>query len=200
MLFRTRPSELMVALGRAVTSMMHGASKIRRALAAYATVGKFAQHGVYFNFDPDGTYSYATISVGDHVNLGRQPTMLATRSYIRIGSHVMFGPNVTIRGGNHRIDIVGRYLDEIGDAMKRPEDDLGVTIEDDVWIGGNATILHGVTVGRGSVVGADALVTTDVPPYSIMGGVPARVIGNRFTPEQIREHEQELRRRSSENT
>ena len=54
------------------------------------------------------------------------------------------------------------------------------------------TLLKGVTVGRGSVVAAGALVTKDVPPYAIVGGVPAKVLKYRFTPEQIQEHERQL--------
>lgn len=155
-------------------------------------MGRFASRGDHFNFDPDGTYSYESIHVGHHVNLGVRPVLLATRSTIQIGSHVMFGPGVTVRGGNHRFDLVGRYTDTITDAEKRPEDDLGVTIEDDVWVGGNVTILGGVTVGRGSVIAASAVVTKDVPPYSIVGGNPARVIRERFTPGQVIEHEAAL--------
>lgn len=167
--------------------------RVRRAIRGYATVGRFASRGDHFDFDPDGTYSYGSIHVGHHVNLGAGPTLLATRSTIRIGNHVMFGPGVTVRGGNHRFDIVGRYIDTIGDDEKRPEDDLGVVIEDDVWVGGNATILGGVTVGRGSVVAASAVVTKDVPPYSIVGGNPAKVIRSRFTSEEIALHEASLR-------
>lgn len=171
------------------------ASRGRRALRGYATVGRFASRGSAFEFDPDGTYSYESIHVGNHVNLGARPTLLATRSAIRIGNHVMFGPGVTVRGGNHRVDLVGRYIDTIGDNEKRPEDDPGVVIEDDVWVGGNATILGGVTIGRGSVVAASAVVTKNVPPYSIVGGNPAKVIRPRFAPDEIVAHEAEVRPR-----
>lgn len=101
----------------------------------------------------------------------------------------MFGPGVTIRGGNHRIDLVGRYMDSVGEDEKRPEDDPGVVIEDDVWVGGNATILAGVRVGRGSVIAASAVVTKDVPPNTIVGGNPARVIRNRFDADDLAIHE-----------
>ena len=67
--------------------------------------------------------------------------------------------------------------------------DAPVVIEDDVWVGANVTILKGVTIGRGSVIAAGAVVTKSCPPYSIVGGVPARGIKPRFTAEQVEEHE-----------
>lgn len=152
----------------------------------------FAEHGSHFRFDPRGIYSFSTIYVGEHVHLGVRPIILATNSKIKIGSHVMFGPEVTIRGGNHRIDIIGRYMDTITEAEKRQEDDLGVVIEDDVWVGTKAIILHGVTIGRGAVVAAGAIVTADVPPYSIVVGVPAKVIKFRWDIQAIIDHEKEL--------
>ena len=100
----------------------------------------FFSHGRRFQFDPDGTYSFHTITVGDDVSLGLRPCLIATRSQIRIGNHVMFGPEVAIRGGNHRIDVVGRFMKSVTDAEKRPEDDLGVVIEDDVWVGTRAIL------------------------------------------------------------
>lgn len=166
---------------------LHG--RIRRA----ATVGRFGSHGDHFVFDPFGHYTYENIHVGDHVDLGASPTILSPHSEIRIGNHVMLGPHVTIRGGNHRFDVVGRYMDSMTEAEKRPQDDIGVVIGDDVWIGGNVTILDGVTIGRGSVVGAASVVTKDVPPYSIVAGMPARVISRRFMDEEIIEHEALLR-------
>lgn len=72
---------------------------------------------------------------------------------------------------------------------KLPENDAPVVIEDDVWIGANVTILKGVTIGRGSVVAAGVVVTKSCPPYSIIGGVPAKVLKMRFTPEEIVKHE-----------
>jgi maltose O-acetyltransferase len=186
---RSAPSPAVAAAARIVDKAATAACRGRRALKGYATVGRFASRGDHFNFDPDGTYSYESIHVGHHVNLGARPTLLAARSTIRIGNHVMFGPEVTIRGGNHRFDLVGRYVDSIGDDEKRPEDDRGVVIEDDVWVGGNATILGGVTVGRGSVIAASAVVTKDVAPYSVVGGNPARVIRERFTREEAAAHD-----------
>ena len=104
----------------------------------------------------------------------------------------MSGPGVTIVSGNHRTDVIGKYMSQITDADKRPEDDRDVIIEDDVWIGANATILMGVTIGRGCVIAAGAVVNKDCPPYCVLGGVPARVLKTRFTLEQITEHEKAL--------
>lgn len=182
----------MKSLRRLVTSVMISLGRIWRGLFMLVHRPLFASHGRNFRFDPRGDYTYDTIYVGDDVHLGMRPTLNATRSTIRIGNKVMLGPEVVIRGGNHRIDIVGRYMFDITDAEKRIEDDLGVVIEDDVWIGSRAVILHGVTIGRGAVVGAGAIVTKSVPPYAIVAGVPARVVRYRWDIETILRHEATL--------
>lgn len=132
------------------------------------------------------------IQVGNYVSFGAGMRVLTTRARLIIGNYVMFAPGVTIVTGDHRTDIVGKYMMQITDGDKRPEDDLDVCIEDDVWIGANATILKGVTIGRGSVVATGAVVTKSCPPYSVIGGVPAKVLKSRFTPEEIAEHERIL--------
>jgi acetyltransferase-like isoleucine patch superfamily enzyme len=161
--------------------------KIRRRLLMYLYRPLFASHGCNFRFDPDGEYTYDTIHVGHDVNLGWRPILLASKSKIRIGNKVMFGPQVMIIGGNHNTSVVGQYMHDV--QVKRPEDDLGVVIEDDVWIGARAIILRGVVVGRGSVVGAGAVVTKNVPPYTIVAGTPAKVIGCRWDAATILRHE-----------
>ena len=132
------------------------------------------------------------VRVGDYVFLGENTRILSTRASAIIGSHVMFGPNVTIVTGDHRTDVIGKYMTDLKDSDKRPEDDEEVVIEDDVWIGNGAIILKSVKIGRGAVIAAGAVVTKDVEPYSIVGGVPAKAIGTRFDEEQIREHEKML--------
>jgi maltose O-acetyltransferase len=153
---------------------------------------RFAAHGENFWFDPMGQYSFSTISVGEDVSLGERACLIASRSRILIGSHVMFGPEVTIRGGNHRTDVVGRLMKSIRDEEKRPEDDRGVVIEDDVWVGARAVILSGVRIGRGAVVGAGAIVTKSIPPYAIVVGNPARLLRFRWDVKTILDHERLL--------
>ncbi len=132
------------------------------------------------------------LSIGDGSSIPKGSTFYCTRAELRIGNKVIFGPKPTIITGDHRMDIIGKYIIDVTDEEKLPEQDAPVTIEDDCWIGANVTILKGVSIGRGTVVAAGAVVNRDIPPYSIAGGVPAKVLKFRFTPEQIIEHEKKL--------
>ncbi|TAL17388.1 acyltransferase [bacterium] len=150
----------------------------------------FGGCGKRFWFDPQGHYTFGNIYVGDDVSLGLRPTMIAALSEIRIGSYVMFGPEVMVIGGGHNITVPGRFMKSVHE--KTGNEDLGVVIEDDVWVGARAVILRGVRVGRGSVIGAGAVVTKSVPPYALVAGNPARIIRFRWDVETIMSHEQKL--------
>lgn len=127
------------------------------------------------------------IIIGNNVSIPKRATFYSTNAKLKIKDNVIFGPNPTIITGDHRIDVIG--LPIIDSHEKLPENDMDVTIEEDVWTGANVVILKGVTIGRGSVVAAGAVVTKSCPPYSIIGGVPARVLKYRFTIDGIIEHE-----------
>jgi acetyltransferase-like isoleucine patch superfamily enzyme len=170
--------------------LLYTAGRVWRRLRMYLYLPLFREHGSRINFDPDGAYSFENICLGSDVSLGYRPTLLAARSVIRIGNKVMFGPQVTLIGGNHNTSQVGKAMFDVHE--KRPDDDLGVRVEDDVWIGSRAIVLSGVTVGRGSIVAAGAVVTRSVPPYSVVGGCPARVIRFRWDVETILLHENAL--------
>ena len=120
------------------------------------------------------------VFLGNNISIGPNATFLCTRAKIEIGDYVMFGPNTTLVTGDHRIDIPGRYMMDIREEEKLPENDQPIILEGDNWIGANATILKGVKIGKGAVVSANALVIHDVPDYSVAGGVPAKIIKNRF--------------------
>jgi acetyltransferase-like isoleucine patch superfamily enzyme len=151
---------------------------------------QFASRGRHFRFDPNGVYSFSNIRVGDFVNLGLRPTILSALSDIVIGSHVIFGPEVMVIGGGHNMGVVGVPISEV--KHKTGNEDLGVTIGDDVWIGARAMILRGVDIGRGAVIGAGSVVTKSVPLYAIAAGNPAKVVGFRFGVDAIIEHERRL--------
>lgn len=130
------------------------------------------------------------LSIGDYTNIPKKSTFYCTEAPLTIGNKVVFGPAPTIITGDHRIDVIGEYI--IDSHKKLPENDAPVIIEDDVWCGSHVTILKGVTIGRGSVVAAGAIVTKSCPPYSIIGGIPAKVLKYRFTIEEVLEHEKVL--------
>lgn len=128
--------------------------------------------------------------VGNDVSIPRGAVFYSTEAKLIIKDKVIFGPRPTIITGDHRIDVVGNAIFDSHDKL--PDNDQDVIIEEDVWTGANIVILKGVTVGRGSVVAAGAVLNKSVPPYSIVGGVPARVLKYRFTIDEILEHERIL--------
>ena len=80
------------------------------------------------------------------------------------------------------------FVTDINEANKPKGYDIDVVVDKDVWIGCNVTLLSGVHVGRGTIIAAGAVVTKDIPPYSICGGVPAKFIKFKWTLKQILEH------------
>jgi len=101
-------------------------------------------------------------------------TVFSTPHGMKIGSYVMIGPYCLFATVHHG------FADWKKPMIFQPVSESPITIEDDVWIGANVTVLGGVTIGRGSMVAAGAVVTKDVKPYAIVGGVPAKLIRYRF--------------------
>ena len=162
----------------------------------YVSVGR----NVYIG---DETYlsglSTAGVRIGDHVRIREQVWIQATSTLddpgvglsigegtyigprcvlgagggLTIGRHVTLGAAIHLLAENHAFDDLSRPINEQGVTRR------GITIEDNAWIGNAAIVLDGVTIGRGAVIGAGAVVTRDVPPLAIAVGNPARVIGQR---------------------
>ena len=134
--------------------------------------------------------SASMMELGNNVSIGPNAVLYSIYKKIVFGNNVLLGPGVTIVSGDHSIRKIGVTI--IDNHEKMPGDDEDIIIEDDVWIGANVTILKGANIGRGCVVAAGAVVVKPVPPDSIVGGVPAKVIGVRFNIEQIKKHEEQL--------
>lgn len=148
---------------------------------------RFRDLGISVRFFPfSSVMSYENISIGSNVFLGHHCTIQSSVASVYIGSHVMFGPYVTIMGGDHEMGEIGRYMSDVKE--KRQGSDLDVIINDDVWVGSGATILKGVEIGSGAVVAAGSLVRESVDPYTIVAGVPARKVGSRFTDNELIKH------------
>ena len=107
------------------------------------------------------------IFIGDDFTGNHNLTILDIGE-VHIGNHVMIGPHTLITTVGHPLEWQ-RRRESVGTVSP-------VVIEDDVWIGGNVTVLPGVTIGRGAVVAAGAVVAEDVPPCTVVGGVPAKII------------------------
>lgn len=133
-------------------------------------------------------FGLENLSIGDNVSIPRYSHIFCTNAPLSIGNNIIFGPAPTIVTGNHRTDVIGKYI--IASQDKLPENDKEVCLEDDIWVGANVTILMGVKIGRGSIIAAGAVVNKSYPPYSIIGGIPAKFIKFRFTIEEILKHEQ----------
>lgn len=167
--------------------------KVYDRILMYVSKRLFAHCGRNVIFHPsNSSFTYKNITIEDNVFIGDNARFWCTRSQIIIHHHVVFAPNVSIIAGNHSSHIVGKFITDYTDVDKRPEDDLPVIIESDTWVGTNVTILNGVHISRGCIIAAGAVVTKNVPPYAIVGGVPAKVLKFRFNVAQILEHEKIL--------
>ncbi len=122
------------------------------------------------------------------------PNVMFPNGKLKIGKFCSIAWNVTIfLGGNHRVDWIALYPFDSNDPRWQEADGIGtalttkgdVTIGNDVWIGTDVTIVSGVTIGDGSAIGTGSVVTTDVEPYTIVAGNPARVTKKRFTDKEI---------------
>jgi maltose O-acetyltransferase len=113
------------------------------------------------------------VSVGDNCYLGDGVQLYPWNAPITLGSNVLIAAGVRMITRKHGFADIERPVSDQG------YNNAPITIEDDVWIGFQAIILPGVTIGRGAIVGAGAVVTRDVEPYTIVGGVPARLIRKR---------------------
>ena len=185
------------SIGRLIVSLKQVITKGCRYFTSpyYKSIMKSCGDDVYLGHHLSMTWNHITL--GNHVYIGDRCSFILAKSQLVIGNYVMFGPNVTIRGGNHRTDVVGKYMYEVREKL--PENDKNVIIEDDVWIGCNVTILKGVHIGRGAIVGAGSIVVKDIPPYTIHVGCGGIKEFNRFALEQIKLHEKLLYEQCEEN-
>ena len=126
----------------------------------------------------------------DNTNIFANATILTHTGKFVMKRNSGAAQGLTIVTGNHRSQ-VGMF---IKDSMLQHDDaEEDVIVDEDVWIGANVTILAGVHVGRGAILGAGCLCRSKkIPPYAIVAGNPAKIVGFKFTPEEIVEHEKIL--------
>lgn len=139
----------------------------------FGSIGKYSSVGMNFHCEC-GKH----IFIGDKVVINMNCTFLDD-NIIRIGNNVLIAPNVQLYTATHPVGATERFVEDweesSGDLFFRTKA-LPITIENNVWIGGGAIVLPGVTIGNNSVIGAGSVVTKSIPAYSVAVGNPCRVI------------------------
>ena len=120
---------------------------------------------------------YGHIEIGDGTYVGAY-ACISGPGPVKIGKHCLVAAHCGIYGNHHNFDDPTIPIKEQGLSSQ------GITIEDDCWLGAGVKVLDGVTIGKGSIIGASAVVNKNIPPYSIAVGVPAKVISPRFKIEK----------------
>lgn len=131
------------------------------------------------------------IFLGPNIGIGPNAHISATNAKFICKGNCAIAEGLIVHTGNHA-RLIGKFITDITEANKPKGYDKDVIVENDVWIGSNVTILSGVTISRGTTVAAGAVVNRSTPPYSIVGGVPAKFIKFYWTIDQILEHEAKL--------
>lgn len=131
------------------------------------------------------------VQVGNYTYGGLYVLNFNTTERLKIGHYCSIGPRVSfILNADHRMDTISSFPYKVKCLHSTEYEGISkgdILIDDDVWIGCGATILSGVHIGQGAVIAAGAVVATDIPPYAIAGGVPAKIIRYRFDKELCQE-------------
>ena len=125
-------------------------------------------------------YFLGLVKIGKRSSISNNCFINGGPEGVCIGDDVMIAPGCALAAFNHG------FTDLETPMVEQSWSSASIIIEDDVWVGANCTITAGVRVEKGSIIGANSVVTKNVPPYSIMGGVPATIIGTRLKPKSVR--------------
>jgi len=152
--------------GKAVFGQHCFVSRLAGVYPALLTLGDNAYIAAY-------AYVTETVSIGKHSTIN---PFAVVRGQVTLGDGVRVGAHSSLLGFNHTFALHDRPV------YQQPISSRGITVGDDVWIGSQVVVVDGVTIGEHSVIGAGAVVTRDVPPYSVVAGNPAKVLRDRRAP------------------
>lgn len=174
-------------------TLYHDVKLTKTKLEANVSIGDFSKVNDSFlreSVRVDRNNHFDNIQMGKHSYTGRNSILL----HAKIGAFCSISWNVSIGGANHDYTRLAQhsFLYNPADSLSPKNHTISydrfsepLIIGNDVWLGTGAVVLRGVTIGDGAVVGANAVVTRDVPPYAIVAGTPAKILKYRFTPDII---------------
>ncbi len=151
-------------------------------------INKWQKSNNNFATFPKRIFPIKQVSVGQYTYGSFDVYLFNDINKLVIGNFVSIGPEVIFNvSADHNTETISTYpyVAHVIHSGKEGISKGDIVVEDDVWIGSRAIILSGVHIGQGAVIAAGAVVTKEVKPYSIVGGVPAKVIKNRFSDEVI---------------
>lgn len=151
---------------------------------------KWRKRNKHNNTEAVNIFNMSCVRVGKYTYGGIEAFTFSDKEIVTIGNFCSIAPNVQfILSADHNINTISSFPFKVKclgydfEAVSKGN----IVIDDDVWIGNSAIVLSGVHIGQGAVIAAGAVVSKDVPPYAVVGGVPARVIKYRFSNELIQE-------------
>lgn len=141
-------------------------------------------------------YNKDNLIMGEDTNINSGAIIMNTRARFILGDHSGAAFGLRVITGNH-MSVVGKNHHQVSDKDKDKvsnplEFDRDIICEEDVWLGADVTLLYGSYIKRGAIIGAGSVVRTVIPAYAIATGNPAKIVGFRFTPQEIIEHEEKI--------
>lgn len=141
-------------------------------------------------------YNPNNLYMEEHTNISADSVIMNTKARFIMKKYSGAAFGLTVITGGH-ISVPGKHHKQVTNKMKElldfnKEEDKDIVVEEDVWIGARVTLLRGVTLGRGCIVGAGSVVRRSIPPYAIVTGNPAKIVGFRFTPQEMAVHEEAI--------
>lgn len=173
LLYTGRYSHLFKRFGRGSTLKRYVDSIVNPSAISVGSCTKIGKRAVITSWMCPSTKVFGNISIGDRCQIGDDVHITATNNVV-IGNDVLMGKKITISDNSHGKTTIDSM--SISPLIRPCVSKGAVIIEDNVWIGDKATILSNVTIGHNSIVAANAVVTHDVPPFCVVGGIPAKII------------------------
>lgn len=180
-----------------MTSLIKGTKRLAKHIHSFWKENKFPNVHKTARLDESVmVYNPSNLILEEKTNIDFGAVIMNTRAKFIMKKYSGAAFGLTVITGGH-ISIPGKHHKQITNEIKdeidfNHEEDQDIIVDEDVWIGARSVLLRGVHLGRGCIVGAGSVVRRSVPPYAMVAGNPAKIIGFRFTPKEMEIHEAAL--------